>query len=80
MVNLNKSIKRHYVKSDSPSLKSNFLQQLDLYWMYCPDNVVIKQNAFLETVKINFSTEVQKETTLGEMMVTIENSLFNDSK
>jgi len=75
-----KSIKGFYVNSDSPSLKGNFLQQVDLCWMYCPDDVVIKLYAFLETVKTNSSTDVQKETALGEAMVSIRNDLLKDSK
>jgi hypothetical protein len=75
-----KCIKGFYVNSDNSSLKGNFLQQVDLCWMYCPDDVVIKLYAFLETVKSNSSTDVQKETALGEAMVAIRNDLLKDSK
>jgi len=75
-----KSIKGFYVNSDNPSLKENFLQQVDLCWMYCPDDVVIKLYSFLEAVKTNSSTDDQKETALGEAMVAIRNDLLKDTK
>lgn len=74
------SIKGFYVNSDSPNLKGNFLQQVNLCWMYCPDDVLIKLYDFLETVKTNSSTDVQKETALGEVMVAIRKDLLKDSK
>lgn len=75
-----KSIKGFYVNSDNPSLKENFLQQVDLCWMYCQDDVLIKMYSFLETVKTNSSTDVQKEIALGEVMVAIRNDLLKDSR
>ncbi|RYL87095.1 hypothetical protein EWI07_14510 [Sporolactobacillus sp. THM7-4] len=75
-----KSIKGFYVNSDNPCLKDNFLEQVDLCWMYCPDNVVKRLYAFLETVKESSSTGVQKQTALGEVMVAIRKDLLKDSK
>lgn len=75
-----KSIKGFYVNSSNTDLKSNFLEQVNLCWMYCPDEVVIKLYEFLETVKANSSADNQKEIVLGEVMIAIRNDLLKDTK
>lgn len=37
-----KSLKGFYVNSNNKDLKEVFLEQVNLCWMYCPDDVVIK--------------------------------------
>ncbi|MGX1191574.1 hypothetical protein [Metabacillus sp. SLBN-84] len=75
-----KSIKGFYVNSGNTDLKSNFLEQVNLCWLYCPDEVVIKLYEFLETVKTTSSDDNQKEIALGKVMVAIRNDLLKDTK
>lgn len=52
------------------------MQHVDLCWMYCPDDVVMKLYAFLKTVNTNSSTDDQKAAVLEKAMVAIRNDLL----
>jgi hypothetical protein len=58
-------------------LKVEFLIQLNQCWLYCPDKVIKKGYAFLETVHTGeqFSDEV-KEKAMGDFIVTIRKDLL----
>jgi ABC-type multidrug transport system fused ATPase/permease subunit len=58
--------------------KSAFLSELNKCWLYCPDSVILKVYAFLETVhtEAKFSDEV-KEQALGVLMVAIRKDLLD---
>jgi Pyruvate/2-oxoacid:ferredoxin oxidoreductase delta subunit len=76
-----KSLKGFYVNSNNKDLKEVFLEQVNLCWMYCPDDVVIKIYDFLEAVNTNSNaTDEQKDKALGEVMVAIRNDLLKDTK
>lgn len=76
-----KSLKGFYVNSNNKDLKEVFLEQVNLCWMYCPDDVVIKIYDFLEAVNTNSNaTDKQKDKALGEVMVAIRNDLLKDTK
>lgn len=74
-----KSIKGFYVNSENPELKSVFIDQVNLCWLYCPDQVIYKLYNFLKSVK-NSSTDEQKLKALGEVFVEIRKDLIKDSK
>jgi Pyruvate/2-oxoacid:ferredoxin oxidoreductase delta subunit len=75
-----KSIKGFYANLDNTSLKGNFIEQVNLCWLYCPDEVIKRLYDFLETVKTNSSTSEHKEKLLGEAMVAIRQDLLKDTK
>ena len=39
-----------YVGTANQQMKAKFLQQLNICWLYCPDEVIKKAYAFLDTV------------------------------
>ncbi|MDE2149259.1 MAG: hypothetical protein KGJ55_05370 [Gammaproteobacteria bacterium] len=68
-----------YVSAQGPDdLKGKFLDELNLCWLYCPDDVIRKAYAFLETVQAgrNEPDEV-KEKAVGEFVSALRNDLLS---
>ncbi len=66
-----------YVGSDDRDLKSEFINQLNLCWMYCPDEVIQKAYQFLGTVHTSPSlTNMTKENAVGELILVIRQDLI----
>lgn len=58
--------------------KQTFLDQLNLCWLYCPDEVVEKGYAFLETVKKGAgSTAEERQQAAGEFILALRRDLLN---
>ena len=67
-----------YVGTDSKELKAEFLQQLNICWLYCPDEVIKKAYAFLDTVYAGRSNpEGTKEEAVNELMLSIRKDLLS---
>jgi len=67
-----------YINSTSKELKEEFLNQLNLCWMYCPDEVIRKAYKFLLTVHTDDKySDDEKEKTVGEFMLAIRKDLIN---
>ena len=45
-----RSLKGFYIESENKASINEFLDQLKLCWMYCPDEVIWKANGFLKMV------------------------------
>lgn len=62
---------------EAKKLKSEFLLQLDICWLYCPDEVIKKAYLFLNTVHTsNKCSDEEKENALGAFIVSIRNDLI----
>ena len=64
---------------ESDKLKLEFLNQLNLSWLYCPDNVIKKGYAFLDTVhakKIEQS-DADKELAFGAFVEAVRRDLLS---
>ena len=77
-----KSLKGFYLTSWSPeeskAHKNHFIDQLNLCWMYCPDDVIRKAYAFIDSVHTGqASTDEKKEKALGELMLAIRKDLID---
>jgi len=71
------ALKGFYVSSLDRELRDEFLNQLNLCWMYCPDVVIIKAYNFLSTVHTDKKyTDKEREKALGEFMLSIRKDLF----
>jgi len=61
-------------------LKKEFLDQLNLCWLYCPDDVISKSYEFLETVKPASSLDGQgkqkSEEAMGNFVASIRKDLL----
>jgi hypothetical protein len=57
--------------------RAEFLKQIQLCWLYCPDEVIRKAYAFLGAVHENFTgTQEQRETAARELVVAIRRDMF----
>jgi len=76
-----KSLKGFYTSAspeEAKLLKQGFLEQLDLCWLYCPDEVIKKAYVFLSCVHTNKRcTDEEKEKALGELALAIRNDLLS---
>lgn len=63
---------------NSDELKAEFLTQLNRCWLYCPDDVILKGYAFLNTVHAaNPSTDEVKEKAMGDFVAAIRKDLMS---
>jgi len=72
-----KNLPAFYTGSVNAEQKKEFLEQINLCWLYCPDDVIKKAYIFLSKVKTgaNFSDEV-KEKELKEFIYAIRKDLL----
>ncbi len=70
-----------YVTSNDKERKEQFIRELRLAWLYCPDDVITAGNAFLDTVAIGvqFSDE-NKEHALAEFVIALRRDLHGKTK
>jgi len=77
-----RSLKGFYANADLTSdqarkLKDEFLNQLNLCWLYCPDEVIRKGYSFLQTVFMGESrTDEEKQKALGDFILSLRKDLF----
>ncbi|MFL5814667.1 MAG: hypothetical protein ACJ763_13920 [Bdellovibrionia bacterium] len=70
------SLRGFYVSSYDQSLRSEFLRQLNLAWMYCPDAVIKVAYEFLETVRDQKKVkDEEKELALGRLVLAIRKDM-----
>jgi hypothetical protein len=55
------------------------LDQVNLCWLYCPDTVIYRANAFLATVKTDVKQpdQAEQQKALGEFIVALRKDLFS---
>jgi hypothetical protein len=74
-----RSLRGFYVgASNADELKSEFLNQLNTAWLYCPDDVIKKGYIFLDTVHTQkVSPDAEKELALGAFVAAIRSDLLS---
>lgn len=74
-----RSLRGFYVgASNADELKSEFINQLNIAWLYCPDDIIKKGYAFLDTVHTEkASSDSKKELALGAFVVAIRHDLLS---
>ena len=74
-----KSLRGYYVGvANAEALRLEFLNQLNVAWLYCPDDIVKKGYAFLDTVHAKaIHTESEKEAAMGEFVVALRKDLLS---
>ena len=74
-----RALRGFYVGIDNAqALKAEFLNQLNVSWLYCPDDVIRKGYAFLDTVPTREAcTDEQKEIALGAFVSAIREDLLS---
>ena len=73
-----RSLRGFYVDSLNEELRTEFLNQLNLCWMYCPDDVIHKAYKFLLMVHTDQKhSDEEKEKAVGELMLAIRKDLIS---
>ncbi len=74
-----RSLRGFYIGvSDADDLKREFIDQLNVAWLYCPDDVIKKGYVFLHTVHAQkVSPGAEKEAALGEFVAAIRCDLLS---
>ena len=72
-----RTLRGFYVDSFSKELRAEFLNQLNLCWMYCPDEVIHKAYNFLSTVHDQKHSDEEKERAVGELILAIREDLIS---
>lgn len=73
-----RTLRGFYVAGHDSQLKSEFLHQLNLCWLYAPDDVIKKSYKFLSLVHSGVTaTDEQKELAVGELVVEIRKDLIS---
>lgn len=73
-----RSLRGFYVDSFNKELRAEFLNQLNLCWMYCPDEVIHKAYKFLFMVHTDQKhSDEEKEKAVGELILAIREDLIS---
>ncbi len=73
-----RTVKGFYIAAHSEEKKSEFVEQLKLCWLYCPDEVIKKAYAFLDAVNsASQKTLEEKQLSLGDFVVAIRKDLLS---
>lgn len=74
-----RSLRGFYVGTENAGvLKAEFLNQLNLAWLYCPDDVIRKGYAFLDAVHAQQArSDEEKEKALGEFVAAVRKDLLS---
>ncbi|MEX0739050.1 MAG: hypothetical protein WD071_06895 [Pseudohongiella sp.] len=77
-----KALKGFYLSAWSPDeskiMKNHFIDQLNLCWMYCPDEIIFKAYAFIDTAHTSGTcSDEEKELALGELILAIRKDLIS---
>jgi hypothetical protein len=71
------TLRGYYPESGNLEKRQEFLDQVNLCWLYSPDNVILKANSFLNTVKTGTeANQSDRVKAAGELFVTIRNDLL----
>jgi len=77
-VELIKTLRGFYADSFDQALRESFLQQLNLCWLYCPDEVIQKAYKFLALVPTDQKQlDAEKEKAVGEFVLAIRKDLLH---
>lgn len=72
-----RSLKGFYETSPSEEKKTEFLDQVSLCWMYCPDDVINRAYRFLSTVRTGQKySKKDQEKAVGELILEIRRDLI----
>ena len=76
-VELVNALRGFYIDSPDKEKRENFLRQLNLCWLYCPDEVILKAYKFLMMVHTDQKqTVAAREKAVGEFMLSVRMDLL----
>lgn len=73
-----RTLRGFYISAQDRVLKQAFLEQVNLCWLYCPDEVLQRAYAFLSTVHTGAThSDPEKEKAAGELIAAIRRDLLS---
>jgi hypothetical protein len=69
-----KALRGFYAAAENDAMKKTFLEQINLCWLYCPDDVIRKVYDFLDKVARG---DEGKEVAAGEFVLAIRKDLLS---
>jgi hypothetical protein len=72
-------LKGFYVGREDGALKSQFIDQVGLCWLYAPDHVIQKANAFFSAIhkeRSKPSTNEERERALADLILAIRKDML----
>ena len=77
-IELLRTFKGFYAASEDTLLKEEFLLQLNMCWLYAPDEIIEHGYKFLDKIKVGaMSTDMEKERAAGELFAAIRRDLIS---
>lgn len=72
-----KSVRGYYDGAVDTKLKAEFLHQLDLCWLYCPDEVIKRGYDFLHLIRDDVgATDNERNKALSEFVLSVRNDIY----
>ena len=72
------ALKGFFVETQSKELRDEFLQQVNLCWLYCPDDVIQKAYMFLDSVHTESTSGTEtSEKAMGDLVAAIRTDMLN---
>lgn len=72
------ALRGFYEETADPEMRVKFLDQVNLCWLYCPDEVIRRAYAFLETVQTGAATTGEaKNLAAGELVAAVRRDLIS---
>jgi len=76
--NLLNALGGFYSKSENKQeLRKKFLKELELAWLYCPDEIIDSINSFLEDLKKDKSTEDSRRLAIKNIIFSMRKDLLS---
>ena len=71
-----------YTSTENTSLlKNEFIKELRLAWLYCPDDVIKKGNAFIQTVQTGRPhSDFEKERAFFEFVIVLRKEIYGKTE
>ncbi len=74
------TINGFYSDKGDKGMKDEFLKQVELCWMYCPDSVIYKAYQFLKMMETGDHTKEEEKKVMGEFILEIRKDLIQNKE
>jgi Pyruvate/2-oxoacid:ferredoxin oxidoreductase delta subunit len=74
------SLNAFYTTAQNPTTgRSDFLNQLKQCWLYCPDEVILKINKFIDSISVDVTmSDEERKRLLGESILEIRKDMISN--
>lgn len=79
-VTLLRSIEAFYSSGANVDARKEFIRELYLSWLYCPDEVILAGNEFIDSLLAQQSPAGEREAALGKFVLAIRRDMVHGSR